>query len=97
MKLRKCFEFSGEEPFFQGHFPEVPVLPGVMQVELAHKAAEEMLGETLTLKAVKKMKFVRIIHPKMPVELLLEGDCASGVSYRFMKGDELCSSGVLTY
>ena len=24
---------SGNEPFFQGHFPEEPVMPGVLQVE----------------------------------------------------------------
>ena len=36
---------SGNEPFFQGHFPEEPVMPGVLQVEaMAQTAGLLVLG-----------------------------------------------------
>lgn len=95
MKSSKCFKFTGEEYFFQGHFPSSPILPGVMQVEFAHRFVEEVVGRKLTVKAVKKMKFVNVITPVDEVTLEIEGD--QNVSYRFRKGDLICSSGVLCY
>lgn len=96
MKLQKCFRFSGKEPYFQGHFPEAPILPGVMQLQFAHKAAEEMLARELTLKGVKKMKFVKVIEPTDCITVDIEGD-AGEITYIIKKEDELCSSGVLVY
>ena len=31
IKAHKCVSFN--EPFFQGHFPQEPVMPGVLQIE----------------------------------------------------------------
>lgn len=95
MKSSKCFKFTGEELFFQGHFPEAKILPGVVQLEFAHRLAEETLGKELTLKAVKKMKFVKVIQPTDEIVIELEGE--GDVAYRVMKGGEVCSSGVLVY
>lgn len=96
VKLQKCFEFRGEELCFQGHFPGVPILPGVMQLQFAHQVAEEMIGRELSLKAVKKMKFVKVIEPADRISVDLEGD-EGEVRYTIKKGDEVCSSGVLVY
>lgn len=96
VNLQKCFEFTGKELFFQGHFPDAPILPGVMQLQFAHKAAEEMVGHALTLKAVKKMKFVKVIEPSDRISVELEGD-EGEIGYTIRKGDEVCSSGVLVY
>lgn len=96
--MRKCFEFTGEEPFFRGHFPGMPILPGVMQLELAHRAVEELAGHPLILRAAKKVKFVHVIEPHHSIELTVEGDPTAGdVVYRFTEGEVLCSSGVLAY
>lgn len=100
MKSRSSFKFTGKERFFQGHFPEAPILPGVMQVQFAHEAAERLLGRPLVLKAVKKMKFVRIVEPGMPVDLEVESfekDSGVEVAYRFVAGESTCSSGILCY
>lgn len=100
MKLKKCFEFTGEERFFQGHFPEAPILPGVVQLEFAHRLAEELLHASLSLKAVKKMKFVNVVQPKDTIEIEVSSERESApadVSYTIFKGDAVCSSGVLVY
>lgn len=99
MKLRKCFKFTGKEHYFQGHFPEAPILPGVMQLEFAHFLAREMLGSEGELSAVKKMKFVKVIEPTDTVELEVSADEAkpNEVTYVFYKGEAVCSSGVLVY
>ena len=61
------------EPFFQGHFPNNPVMPGVLIIEamaqaagmLAHLAAETKgeKGELYYLVKVDKAKFNRVIVP----------------------------------
>lgn len=82
--------------FFQGHFPAAKILPGVMQLEFAHRLAEEMCGHPLALKAVKKMKFVKVIEPSDRIEIELSGEDGE-IAYTIFKGDEICSSGVLVY
>ncbi len=56
------------EPFFQGHYPQVPVMPGVMMIEamaqvggLAAGGAGE--GTIPLLAAVDKVKFRRVVKP----------------------------------
>ena len=97
MKSQRCFEFSGDEPFFGGHFPGMPILPGVVQVQLARELAEEAFGCGPVLKAVRKMKFAHMIRPGDRVELVIEDAGGGGVAYVFMKGGMQCSSGVLSY
>lgn len=96
MKSSKCFKFTGLERFFQGHFPEASILPGVIQLEFAHRLAEESLGRPLTLKAVKKMKFVKVVQPTDEITIELEGEDGD-YRYTVLKGGEVCSSGVLVY
>jgi 3-hydroxyacyl-[acyl-carrier-protein] dehydratase len=61
------------EPFFQGHFPANPVMPGVLMIEamaqasgmLAHLAAETegREGELYYLVKVDKAKFNQVVVP----------------------------------
>jgi len=61
------------EPFFQGHFPKNPVMPGVLMIEamaqaagmLAHLAAEVegKEGQLFYLVKVDKAKFTRVVIP----------------------------------
>lgn len=89
--------FDGSEHFFQGHFPEFPILPGVMQLKLAHDHAARMLGREIKLRTVKKMKFVHVIRPGDRITLRLEEKGDGSISYVFSKGDIVCSSGVLSF
>ncbi len=62
---------SFNEPFFQGHFPQEPVMPGVMIIEALAQAAAIGLavrdglkgGEVGYLAAVDKVKFKRKVIP----------------------------------
>ncbi|HHT69402.1 MAG TPA: 3-hydroxyacyl-ACP dehydratase FabZ [Firmicutes bacterium] len=57
------------EPFFQGHYPQTPVMPGVMIVEAMAQvgglAAEvEPEGNTLPLfAAIEKVRFREVVKP----------------------------------
>lgn len=86
-------KFDGTERFFEGHFPGFPVLPGVVQLDFAIKASPVKRP----LKSVKKMKFTDIIKPGDEVELKVVATGGNEVKYEFLKGEKICSSGVLCY
>lgn len=58
------------EPFFQGHYPGNPVLPGVMQIEAMAQAAGILMlrkisaeGKTALFMSCDKVKFRRAVRP----------------------------------
>ena len=58
------------EPFFQGHYPGDPVMPGVLQIESMAQASGILLlrmatgeGRTPFLMSVDKVKFRRPVRP----------------------------------
>ncbi|HEY3899687.1 MAG TPA: 3-hydroxyacyl-ACP dehydratase FabZ family protein [Chthoniobacter sp.] len=58
--------FAAEEPFFRGHFPGDPLVPGVILTEaLAQTAgiAGGQEGRGFRLTAIKGMKFLRAVRP----------------------------------
>lgn len=60
------------EPFFQGHFPSQPVMPGVLIIEAMAQAGavavlckEEFKGKIAFLGAVNNAKFRKMLFPEM--------------------------------
>lgn len=65
---KKCVSYN--EPFFQGHFPGEPVMPGVLIIEaLAQTGAVALLslpenkGKTAYFAAIQKAKFKKKVVP----------------------------------
>ncbi|WP_024832404.1 3-hydroxyacyl-ACP dehydratase FabZ [Ruminiclostridium josui] len=61
---------SSNEPFFQGHFPEYPIMPGVLIVEALAQAAgiavavlEENKGKLGVFAGIEEMKFKNQVMP----------------------------------
>ena len=70
---------SYNEPFFAGHFPEEPVMPGVLQVEaLAQLGAviilgmDEYKGKTAYFGGINSAKFKRKVVPGVRLDLEVE-------------------------
>lgn len=64
----KCVTY--DEPYFSGHFPQEPVMPGVLQVEacaqvgaVAILSLEENKGKTAYFGAINNAKFKRKVVP----------------------------------
>ena len=58
------------EPFFQGHYPSNPVMPGVLQIEAMAQAAGILMlrrisseGRTALFMSCDKVKFRRAVRP----------------------------------
>ncbi len=53
-----------EHHVFEGHFPGVPILPGVCQLEMIKQILCEEKGQKLTLSSAKSIKFLSMLNPK---------------------------------
>ncbi len=65
---KKCVSYN--EPFFQGHFPTEPVMPGVLIIEALAQAGavailslEKNKGKTAYFAAIKGAKFKKKVVP----------------------------------
>jgi 3-hydroxyacyl-[acyl-carrier-protein] dehydratase len=70
---------SIDEPFFQGHFPSYPVMPGVLIVEalaqvgaVAILASDEFKGKLALFAGIDKVRFKRQVKPGDVLRLEVE-------------------------
>jgi len=72
--------FSAGEPFFRGHFPGDPLVPGVLLTEALAQTAGIAAGQpgmTFRLSAIRAMKFLAPVRPEE--EILLRARKVGGV------------------
>ena len=89
--------FDRDAAYFDGHFPEFAVLPGVIQLGTAHRLAETFIGRARTLRQVKKMKFSHVLCPGETVHFTLTKVSEDEFAYDYRKGGVPCASGVLCF
>ncbi|WP_170959112.1 AMP-binding protein [Magnetospirillum sp. 15-1] len=83
-------------PWFQGHFPGHPILPGVVQLDWAAHFARTELGLSLPAAQEFQIKFKAVIRPGHHVALALRHDAAKGrLAFEYRRGDDVCSSGTV--
>jgi len=80
--------FSGEEPFFRGHFPGDPLVPGVILAEALAQTAGIAAGrgadgKSYRLSAIKQMKFLRPVRPGDEIHLEAAKTAAIGDLLQF--------------
>lgn len=72
-KIKSLKNLSIDEPFFQGHFPTYPIMPGVLVVEamaqtaavliLKQTSCEERNNKLFVLGGLKDMRFLKPVYP----------------------------------
>ncbi|MDR0463915.1 MAG: glycosyltransferase [Treponema sp.] len=66
------FSVPKNSPYFDGHFPGMPVLPAVAQTELVLRFCARYLGTGIAVSQIKRLKFVTRILPSVPLLLKAE-------------------------
>ncbi|MBB5205761.1 acyl-coenzyme A synthetase/AMP-(fatty) acid ligase [Inhella inkyongensis] len=95
------FEIEVEpgHPGFAGHFPEHPVLPGVVQLDWAERLAREAFAEMpAQFAGMEQLKFQQVIQPGTRLLLELNWDAARGqLRFAFTSARGAHSSGRLLF
>jgi 3-hydroxyacyl-[acyl-carrier-protein] dehydratase len=101
-------EVRAEDPWFAGHFPQRPVMPGVLIVEAMAQAGavavlveEENRGKIAFFAGIDDCRFKRVVSPGDVLTLTCEIDTVRGPIGRGKAtayvGEELAARGTLTF
>ncbi|MBO4405166.1 MAG: hypothetical protein J5821_00365, partial [Alphaproteobacteria bacterium] len=82
--------FIRDSLYFKGHFPDIPILPGVVQMHFAAYFIKKFWRVDVTASSLKRVKFSKIIFPNTTVKFSIRRD-KHGFSYLF---GENFSSGI---
>jgi 3-hydroxyacyl-[acyl-carrier-protein] dehydratase len=98
---------TANEPFFQGHFPDYPVMPGVLITEamaqmgaVAMLKKEENQGKLAFFTGIDKCRFKRQVKPgdrlKLEVEIVrLKGPVGKGKAKASVDGEVACEAEIM--
>ena len=90
-------EVSPDSPWFSGHFPGEPILPGVAQLAMALDAIKKINQRSLRISGVKRVRFKQVIRPDDKLIIAVAPHKKDALSYlfRIMVNGELASNGIL--
>lgn len=95
------------EPFFQGHFPQNPVMPGVLIVEamaqvgaVAMLSKKEFRGKTPFFAGIDKVRFKKVVTPGdvliIVAELIsLKGSIGKAKAIAYVNDEVVCEGELL--
>ena len=102
---------SANEPFFQGHFPGHPIMPGVLIIEAMAQTAGTLVVDSLDgmaeegiplvyFMAIENAKFRAPVGPGDQLLLKVKKERSRGLVWKFRGeayvGDKLCAEAVYT-
>ena len=86
--------------WFKGHFPGVPILPGVVQIDWVVRLIESLKNDLKLVGefgGVDRLKFMRLIEPDSSLRLSLKASPdGHSVKFLFYDDDGSFSSGKIT-
>ena len=91
-------EVDQDNPWFAGHFPEMAILPGVVQIGWAAHFGNALQGLGPGVSTLEQVKFKRPILPGARLTLTLKADLAAHkLRYEYKDAGHSYSSGVLQF
>ncbi len=85
-----------DHPSIAGHFPDNPIVPGVILLDHVQRFAEETLGIEYTRTEWSHVKFLRPLRPGHAAHVELEPMDGGCVRFRVLTDETLVASGQLS-
>jgi len=92
-EIKAHIRVPSASPWFDGHFPEAPLLPGVAQLGMVHDLLIRILGGQRPVTRVSRVRFKQMIRPDQPLVLTVKTG-VEGASHSFRligDGGLICS------
>lgn len=71
---------------YKGHFPDMPVTPGVILMQLFKEEVERITGKELLLEKASNVKFTAVVDPNKDEKLILNTIISEGSEGISLKG-----------
>ena len=100
------YRIKEDEYFCMGHFPENPIVPGVIQLEIMAQSCallvkDEIVGKTTLYSGISNAKFKGIVRPGDLCEITTKMAAKRGPLYfcdaELKVGGKLCCQGKLSF
>ena len=88
---------SADLGWFRGHFPDQPVLPGVIQLHWAVLVAQAYFGMAGVPTEVKRLKYKSIVTPPQILDLTVSTRAAGEIQFNFGDAEAKYSEGRLVF
>jgi 3-hydroxymyristoyl/3-hydroxydecanoyl-(acyl carrier protein) dehydratase len=83
---------------FTGHFPDLPILPGIVQVDWAIRLARRYLPALEGSQEINNLKFLALVRPDALLTLRLDYDAAHNtLQFNYRDDERAYSSGRIRF
>ena len=83
--------------WFKGHFPENPILPGVVQVHWSVEFARRLFYPDAAFRRIDNLKFKTVVQPDATLTLTLTPTKDKQIKFVMVLTDSVCSEGRITF
>jgi 3-hydroxymyristoyl/3-hydroxydecanoyl-(acyl carrier protein) dehydratase len=94
---RIAFAVPDDLCWFGGHFPDKPILPGIVQLHWAVLACRVLYGLSGSPKEIKRLKFRRMVEPPAEIELAVTRLSSREAQFSFSSQGQRNSEGTMVF
>ncbi len=89
---------DGDSPWFSGHFPDNPILPGIAQLKMVADLLATPFHGKVCITGLSRVKFRKIIRPGEQLDIhLTYGNTDNQCMFRITSGNENVCSGKMLF
>jgi 3-hydroxymyristoyl/3-hydroxydecanoyl-(acyl carrier protein) dehydratase len=86
---------ASDHPAFAGHFPGLPIVPGVVLLDEALCAIGSAIGTDLSACRISSIKFLSPVHPGEPVSVSYEISGTGAIRFDILSDERRVATGSL--
>ncbi len=92
-KIVASITTDADSPWFSGHFPDNPILPGIAQLKMVADLISKSKQGNLSMTGLSRVKFKKIVRPGELLEICVEhGSKDDQYNFKITSGgDDVCS------
>ena len=96
-EIEADIHIPSDSPWFRGHFPGEPILPGVAQIGMVKDAIRQARDQDLKVTGVRRVRFKQIIRPDDKLKLIATPlkQNVGAYTFRILVENEAVCSGVM--
>lgn len=73
--IKASLELNATHRIFEGHFPSIPIVPGVCMMEMVKELVEHHYSRKLILRTGNNLKFLSVINPTEHTKIQVDIRC----------------------